>query len=90
MSRSPKSGTSHNPTLSRAIREEVLQYFQDQSGEVKKTAIYIHFVLEHHEEISVILEEFAAEGLIQHKDEGHIALTEKGKKALRRLQKLTA
>lgn len=90
MSRSHKAGTSHSPTLSRAIREEVLQYFQDQGGDVKKTAIYIHFVLEHHEEISDILEEFAADELIQHRDEGHMTLTRKGKKDLLRLRKLKA
>lgn len=88
MSQSKKLGTSHHPTLSRAIREEVLEYFQDQGGEVKETAVYIHFVLEHHEEIPEILEEFAADGLIQRKGEGHISLTEKGKKALLRLRKL--
>lgn len=86
MSRTKKSGNRHKPTLSRAIREEVLQYFQDQDGEVKETAIYIHFALEHHEEIPDILEEFAAEKLIEQKTDGHLLITEKGKKALARLR----
>jgi len=70
------------------MREEVLEYFQSQGGSVKKTAIYIHFVLEHHEEIPKILEEFVADELITHKGEGHLILTGKGKKALVRLQGL--
>jgi predicted transcriptional regulator len=88
MSRSKKSGHSKNPTLSRAMREEVLEYFQNQGGSVKETAIYIHFVLEHHEEIPDILAEFVEEGLIIHKEDGHFMLTGKGKKALIRLQSL--
>ncbi len=85
MSQSEKPGGSHKPTFSRAIKEEVLQYFQDQGGSVKETAIYIHFALEHHEEIPDILEAFMAEGLITHKAESHLTLTEKGKKILARL-----
>ena len=85
MSRSEKPEGGHKPTFSRAIKEEVLQYFQAQGGSVKETAIYIHFALEHHEEIPDILEEFAAEGLITHKAESHLMLTDKGKKALARL-----
>jgi len=85
MSRSKESEGGHKPTYSRAIKEEVLQYFQSQGGSVKETAVYIHFALEHHEEIPDILEEFLAEGLIMHKVEGYLMLTEKGKKALKRL-----
>ncbi len=86
MNRPTPSGTSQNLTLPRAVREEVLQYFQDQGGEVKETAVYIHFVLGHHEEIPEILEGFTAEGLIQHKGQGYLSLTVKGKKALLRLR----
>lgn len=90
MNQSKNLGTSHNPTFSRAIKEEVLQYFLDQGGEVKETAVYIHFVLEHHEEIPQILEEFTKDDFIQHKDGGHMILTKKGRKALLRLQELRA
>jgi len=83
MSRSQKPEAGQKPTFSRAIKEEVLQYFQ-----VKGTAIYIHFALEHHEEIPEILEEFSAEGLITHQPDGHLLLTKKGRKALARLRQL--
>jgi len=88
MSRSQKPEAGQKPTFSRAIKEEVLQYFQDHDGEVKGTAIYIHFALEHHEEIPEILEEFSAEGLITHQPDGHLLLTKKGRKALARLRQL--
>ena len=86
MSKSKKPEGSHKPTFSRAIKLEVLQYLKAQGRSVKVTAIYIHFALEHHEEIPDILEEFMDEGLITHEAEGHLMLTEKGKKALSRLQ----
>lgn len=86
MNQSKKSGPRSLPTISRSLKEEVLEYFQNQGGEVKETSIYIHFVLEHHEEIPDILEEFAAEGFIQPKGEGHLLLTTKGKKTLQRLR----
>jgi Mn-dependent DtxR family transcriptional regulator len=82
MNRNAPSVNSRPPTLSASFPEEVLQYLQGQGGEVKETAIYIHFVLDHHEEISEILEELAEDGFIQHKGEGHMTLTRKGKKAL--------
>jgi predicted transcriptional regulator len=73
------------PTISRALKKEVLQYLADQGGEVKGTMIYIHFALEHHEEIPDILDEFIAEGLVQSQPDGHLLLTKKGERALVRL-----
>lgn len=88
MSQPHKPEHPKKPTISRALRKEVLQYLTDQGGEVKGTAIYIHFALEHHEEIPDILDEFAAEGLIQPQADGHLVLTKKGEKAMARLQGL--
>ncbi|MDT7043568.1 hypothetical protein [Candidatus Nitronereus thalassa] len=88
MSQSRKSGHPHRPVLSRALREEVLQYLKDQGGPAKHTAIYIHFALERHEDIPDILDEFFSEGLIQRKGDSHVILTRNGKKALERLKRV--
>ena len=88
MSQSKKTGHPQRPVPSRALKEEVLQYLEDQDGPAKHTAIYIHFALEHHEEIPDILDAFSEEGFIQRQADGHVLLTRKGRKALERLKRV--